>query len=78
VAHPLRVVPDVAEQGLAVLVELRGMVVEQDLAVAMDRAQRRPQVMRHGVAEALKFGVGAQQIGGAPLDPVLQVGRAAP
>ena len=78
VAHPLGVAPDVAQQGLAVLVELRGVVIEQDLAVAMDRAQRRPQVMRHGVAEALKFLVGAQKIGGALLDPVLQLGRAAP
>ena len=65
--------PDVAQQDLSVLIELRGVLIEQDLAVAMDRAQRRPQVMRYGVAEVLKFLVRAQQIGGALLDPVLQL-----
>ena len=53
------------------------MVSEQDLAVTMDRAQRRPQVMRHGVAEALQLIVRARKISGAPPDPVLQLGRAA-
>ena len=54
------------------------MVIEQDLAVAIDRAQRRPQVMSHRVAEALELAVGSQEIGGAPPDPVLQFRRVTP
>jgi len=42
----------------ALVIELVGVVFHQDLAKAVDASQRRPQIVRDGVAEGLQLLVG--------------------
>ncbi len=73
-AHALRRGADASEVAARLLGHLLGKVLEQRLAEAVDRAQRRAQVVRHRIAERLELGVGRLQLDGALLDARFQLG----
>ena len=56
-SHALRGVADAGEVVLAGLVEALAPVLAQRLSEAVDAAQRRAQVVRHGIAERLELAV---------------------
>ena len=58
----------------ALVVQDRTVVLEQDLAEAVERAQRGAQVVRDRVGEGLELGVGGLELGGAHPDAPLQLG----
>src|SRR5881275_2992144 len=60
-ASQLRTVTDHRQESLALRVELGGVVLEQRLRVAVDGAERRPQIVRYGVAEPLELLVRLRQ-----------------
>ena len=64
---------------LALLVELRGVLLQQDLAESVDRAQRRAQVVGHGIGERFQFAVGHFQfvraLGHATLEILVQAAQ---
>ena len=75
--HLAGVVADHAEQPQAFRIQLRRIVFAQDGAETVDGAQRRTQVMRDGIAEALQVRVGGLQLTGTLgqlLGPALHVG----
>jgi len=45
-------------------IELRGVILEQDGGVPVDRPQRRAQIMRNGIGEGLQLRIGSRQIPG--------------
>ena len=55
-------------------VEQLGAVLEQRLAEAVDRAQRRAQIVRHRIAEVFQIGIGRLELSGALDDALLQFG----
>jgi len=57
----------------ALIVEAVAVVVEQDLAEAVEGAQRRAQVVRDRVGERLQLFVGGVELGGACPDALLQL-----
>ncbi len=62
------------EIALRLVRHVLGEVVDQGLAEPVDRAQRRPQVVRHRIAERLQLGVRGLQLGGALRDARLELG----
>ena len=72
--HLLHVAQDDPEDALAFRVERGGILVEEDLAEGVDRAQRRPQVVGDRVAERLELRVGGGERGGTSAHTLLQLG----
>ena len=70
--HPGGAIPHHLQESLTLRVQLVRIILQQDIREAIDRAQRRTKIVRHGIGKGLQFLIGSRQ---SP-DGLLQIARA--
>jgi hypothetical protein len=63
---------DTPEAVLPFIVELGSIILQQNLGETVDAAQRRPQIVRHGIGEGFQLAIGMLQLGRAVAQVVVQ------